>query len=649
MSGGIAGTVGTYLTSTFFMLVTMGILIFRAFASIKRKQSKRRCLILLFTIAMYVLFDALFIAVDMNPQKYSSFVFRAVAFVFYIVYCLVPYAWHLFVRNFVGNTYKKITFYIEWIPGILLLLLVLTNPFTHWLWSFEWKYSGSMGLVKYTYVRGNLFDFYSILNFFYYVEPVIDCIVAVIRKRFKEERYLIPAMLFSSIPLVSALVNAFVLPQYLIYPFNPFCMVSVALLSFFFMASTEASAIRDKQEKIVADALAGAQISEKKAIEANKVKTTFLSNVSHDIRTPMNAIINLTELARQETDINVIQGYLEKMSISGNFLLGLINDVLDMSKIESGELEFHRENLTRTEFLNTVDTVIMPLVKKKNIHFHPELNPGEYTISVDKLRFNQIFFNLLTNAVKFTPDGGDVWFEVHNMETKDNKLTIKFVVRDNGVGMTEEFQRHMFEPFAREHSGTGERIRGTGLGLSIVKSLIDAIGGTITCKSELGKGTEFTVMFDVDIVDRAELAPSERVFTEDKSMLNGMKILLVEDNEINTYVAKIILEKAGCVVSTAVNGAEAVDFVKNSEQGSIDAILMDVRMPVMDGIEATKRIRALEREDAKTVPIIAMTADAFDEEKKKTLESGMNYHLSKPVDAEKLCAVLTECMKNKKQ
>ena len=368
--------------------------------------------------------------------------------------------------------------------------------------------------------------------------------------------------------------------------------------------------------------------------------------MSHDIRTPMNAVINLTGLALKEDDPAVVREYLNKIQISGKFLLGLINDILDMSRIESGELVLNKERLTRTEFLDTVETVIRPLMEARHLHFHSELRPGEYTILVDKLRFNQIFFNLLSNSAKFTPEGGDVWFEVTNMEAENDKLHIRFVVRDNGIGMSEDFLEHLFEPFAREQSELSNEQQGTGLGLPIVKNLVDAMGGTISVKSELGKGTEFIVELFVDIDERRD-APVKPHESNEAPKLTGMKVLLVEDNEVNIYVAQIILENAGCIVTTAHNGLEALNTFAAAEENAFDTILMDVRMPVMDGIEATRAIRALERKDAAEIPIIAMTADAFDEERKRTLESGMNYHLAKPVDANRLYAVLGECMKKK--
>ena len=610
------------------MLIILLVLWIRCSSMIQLKSSRKSCLFLIELSAAYVLMDGVFIACDLM-EACPVIVFRAVVFLFYIVYVMLPFAWHRFARTFVGTSFHKRIRKLEYIPAAVLLLLVLITPFTGALWSI---------LEDCTYIRGPLFGFFSILNYFYYVEPMFDAIVIHIRKDEDKEHYFHQTVIISLMPLLAAAINNIVIPIYQIYPFQPFCSVVVALLAFFFIATRDAELMQERNQQTIQAALQQEQEATRRANEASKVKSTFLSNMSHDIRTPLNAVINLTEVAQGTDDISAIREYLDKIAVSGKFLLGLINDVLDMSRIESGELTLHKEELTRSEFLTTVDTVISPLMQARNLHFHTELRPGEYTISVDKLRFNQIFFNLLSNAAKFTPEGGDVWFEVDNLEVKDDRLKIRFAIRDNGIGMSESFQQHLFEPFAREQVKPSNARQGTGLGLSIVKSLVDAMDGTISVKSKLGEGTEFVVTFFVDIVSKSETPAAEP--QEENEALNGLRVLLVEDNEMNTYVARIILEKDGCIVTEAENGQAALDAFRASEPFSIDAILMDVRMPVMDGLEATKAIRALDRPDAASVPIIAMTADAFDEERKRTLEAGMNYHLSKPIDARKLYRVL---------
>ena len=377
-----------------------------------------------------------------------------------------------------------------------------------------------------------------------------------------------------------------------------------------------------------------------KAESAAQAKTEFLSRMSHDIRTPMNAIIGLTHLANDETKLPVVKEYLHKIDTSSKFLLGLINDILDMSKIENGDLTLKLDPLSKEEFVEYINTIIRPLTEAKNLTF--KLNMPTYIgkdIMVDRLRFNQIFFNLLSNAVKFTPEGGTVEFYTEKLPQINEKQGLRFVVKDNGVGMSEEFQKSLYTPFTQEKSFMSEKSRGTGLGLSIVKSLVDSMGGTITVQSSLGEGTQFTVDLYFDSVNYSKQQADAVVSTE---RLKGVKILLVEDNDINIYVAKLILEKVGCLVTVAKNGKEAVDIFAKSPLNSFNAILMDVRMPIMDGLQATKHIRAMHRADAVSTPIIAMTADAFAEEKKKTIDAGMNYHLAKPINPTLLYKILTE-------
>ena len=382
-----------------------------------------------------------------------------------------------------------------------------------------------------------------------------------------------------------------------------------------------------------------------KAEMAAQAKSEFLSRMSHDIRTPMNAIIGLTHLAREEEDVQVIKEYLHKIDSSSSFLLGLINDILDMSKIENGELTLKEDVFEKSEFEDSINTVIKPLMDEREIHFIFRLceNDDIDCIRVDRLRYSQIFFNLLSNAAKFTPTGGTVEFIVEMIEPEENSakgmVKLRHYIRDNGIGMSQEFLQHLYDPFSQERSKIGDSAKGTGLGLPIVKSLVEAMDGTISVTSQLGKGTEFIVDLSVS---RAESEHETELTELSEERLKGARILLVEDNDINIYVAQIILEKVGCQVSVARNGQEGIERFEQSEPNEIDAILMDVRMPIMDGIEATKQIRALNRPDAAKVPIIAMTADAFDDEKKKTLESGMDYHLSKPINPPFLYRVLAE-------
>ena len=396
--------------------------------------------------------------------------------------------------------------------------------------------------------------------------------------------------------------------------------------------------IREKNDEL--------KVVAKKAEQAAQAKTEFLSRMSHDIRTPMNAIIGLTHLAKNEDDIQVIKSYLNKVDTSSKFLLGLINDILDMSKIENGDMTLNESPFSCKEFEDSILTVIKPLIDERNINFVFRMGANTECILVDRLRFSQIFFNLLSNAAKFTPAGGTIEFISERIEPKETdepgKVGMRFYVRDTGIGMSEEFLKHMYDPFSQERSKIGDKTRGTGLGLPIVKSLVDAMHGTLSVKSELGKGTEFKIEL---YVTPAELPAKEQESNASDQNLNGSHILLVEDNEINAYVAKTILEQFSCAVDVASNGQEAVTQFKQSAESSYDVILMDVHMPVMDGIQATKLIRGMNRSDSATVPIIAMTADAFDKQKTETIDAGMNCHLPKPIEPDSLYKTLAKYIK----
>lgn len=378
------------------------------------------------------------------------------------------------------------------------------------------------------------------------------------------------------------------------------------------------------------------------AEQANGAKSEFLAHMSHDIRTPMNAIIGMTAIAKNECRDEQILDYLVKIENSGNFLLGLINDILDISKIESGNLQLKSELMCLEEFDSAIDTNIRPLMEKKHLRFRYDMGRSVKCIYTDSVRFNQIFFNILSNAVKYTPEGGEVAFTAKSMGRKDNVEWMRFSVRDTGVGMSREFLQHAFEPFVQESNRSlPQQWQGTGLGLSIVKKLVGMMGGRIEIHSEVGVGTE--VVIDLPLtVGEAEKKQEEHIPVGKLKDLSGRRVLLAEDNEINTFVARRILETQGIVVDHAENGKKAVEAMEKSPVDYYDAIIMDIRMPVMNGLEATMAIRKLNRSDAKRIPVIAMSANAYDEDMQKSLDAGMNAHLSKPIEPPVLLKTLRE-------
>lgn len=386
------------------------------------------------------------------------------------------------------------------------------------------------------------------------------------------------------------------------------------------------------------------------AENANKAKGTFLSNMSHDIRTPMNVIINMTQLALDESDDAAqVKYYLGKIKFMGRYLLGLINNILDVSKIESGKMELHCEPYTFHMFLDSLYTMIEPMCIEDKIKFVTECDENYPTIIVDATRFNQIFYNFLSNAVKYTPAGGTVKFKMENVVKTDDTLEWDSIISDTGIGMSEEFQKEMFDPFAQEETkqrGAVPKMNGTGLGLAIAKSFTELMGGHIKVDSKLGEGTKITVHMCCPLADEENM-PEEKTETTPCD-IGGMSLLLAEDHPLNAEIARRLLEKKGARVMWCENGRLAAEAFEKSRINEFDAVLMDIRMPIMDGYTATKAIRALARPDAKSVPIIAMTANAYESDRQASITAGMNAHISKPISPQILYDTLSSFYKNKK-
>lgn len=382
--------------------------------------------------------------------------------------------------------------------------------------------------------------------------------------------------------------------------------------------------------------------------DANRAKNDFLSQMSHDLRTPMNAIVGLSNLAKDELDdLSAMKKYIDNINEAGQFLLGLVNDCLDMEKLSAKKMKLNETPYIYPQFVNSVCTIIAPLCRKKNIKLIVDNLPEPYYVLIDHIRFEQIFINLLNNSVKYTPEGGTIELRVMGNEREGDCIHSHLMVKDNGIGMSEAFQTRMFLPFEQESPGGNQQDRGTGLGLPIVKNLVDLMGGKITVKSKQNVGTEFHVFFDMPVLKTDEVEDVRPASAADLQVLSGKRILICEDNQLNLEIARKLLEKKDVQVICAENGKVGVETFSTSEPGYIQAIIMDIRMPVMDGIEATKRIRALKRADAKTIPIVAMTANAFEEDVRATLDAGMNEHLGKPVDPNRLYSVLAELMEKR--
>ncbi len=383
------------------------------------------------------------------------------------------------------------------------------------------------------------------------------------------------------------------------------------------------------------------------ARSANEAKSKFLSRMSHDMRTPLNAIIGYSgEVLREGATEAQKDEFLDDIHYSGEYLLGIINDVLDMTKIESNKMVLHPEPYAWEEFRERMETVIRPLCVKKGIHFELTLlDDIQIPVMLDKVRFNQIFVNILSNAVKFTPAGGKIMLKAECLKKTKRLMDMSFSVADNGCGMSEEFLPHAFDSFSQEYEGQAmHKEQGTGLGLSIVKQLVELMGGTISVESRLSKGTTFTVQMPVALSDTQQVDHQQEF---PKNGLMGMQILLCEDHPMNSKMARRMLEKEGCSVDVAENGAIGVGMFKESLRHHYDAVLMDIQMPVMDGLQAARAIRALDREDAGTVPIIAMTANAFVEDRRDAIEAGMNAHIAKPIDTNEMYWTIYKYVSNR--
>ena len=399
---------------------------------------------------------------------------------------------------------------------------------------------------------------------------------------------------------------------------------------------TEVSQREQRQIEQLQEALVEAE-------KANTAKSEFVSRISHDIRTPISIISSMTRFAQEDcADKEKLTSDLRKIEASNAFLLSLINDVLDISKIDSGKIELHPTPYLYADYISNIRNMFDPLCKQKQISFVIDDTPSSALISVDKTRLNQITLNLISNAVKYTPEGGTVTFTSKSVSKGDGTAECTIRVRDTGIGMSKEFQKTMFEPFTQEYNNPGrdKAIVGTGLGLSIVKKIIDLMDGTITVQSELGKGTDICVLIPVTEVKENQLALEGNEKSEATEAPLSGTLLLAEDNVLNTEIAERILETLGFTTMHAENGQKAVELFAAQKPGTFKAVLMDIQMPVINGYEATTAIRALPRDDAQTVPIIAMTADAFSAAVEHSKTVGMNDYVTKPIDPDMLRSVL---------
>ena len=401
---------------------------------------------------------------------------------------------------------------------------------------------------------------------------------------------------------------------------------------------------RKQREKLYTEEI---RKSAEKARKANEAKTRFLFNMSHDIRTPMNAIVGFSGLLEKSIhDEKKSLDYIKKIRVSSDILLTIINQVLEMARIESGKITLSSESVNIREMVDAMNTVFESSLTKKSLEYQCSLNVVHDQILCDKTKMEEIILNVVSNSIKYTNPHGKITVSIDELDSEDEKnANYKVVVEDNGIGMSQDYLPHIFEEFSREHTSTETRVAGTGLGLPIVKSLVDRMGGTIEVESEEGKGTRFIMKFSFPVSLENQVREKEKQNIPDiTEKLEGKRILLAEDNELNAEIAETVLEETGIKVKHVEDGIQCIEELKKMPEKYYDVILMDVQMPNMDGYTATQRIRDLDDSRAE-IPIIAMTANAYDEDRRKAQEAGMDGFLAKPLDVDEMMRLLAQIIK----
>lgn len=624
--------VANYLTGTAFMLIVLLILFIKICNDMKQEKIKRMYQILDVVVALYVLLDAMFAASLLLGLK-QILVLRLIVFLFFIVYVITPFVWQLFVRSYVEAPHGRLFWILEKIPLILLLAMVFISLQNGYVW--EISESGE-------YMRGRGFQLFTAMNLFYYLEAFGNGIYILHKKMYRKDHYLLQSLLLSTVPLMAILVNTYLIPLQMTYPFQPFCLVLGTLFAYLFMADRQKTLLEEQHNASLNQALELEKEASRKAVEAGKVKSVFLANMSHDIRTPINAILGFADIIDHHPDDEArVRDSVMKIKSSGHVLLNLINDVLDLSKIENDKLQLKEAPADLNELEEGFRELFRPAMMQGELEFEIQRSVLHPYVLCDEGKLQRILVNIINNAVKFTPKGGRIVLSVSERPVGNNRGIYEFLVRDTGIGISKEFQAHIFEAFEQEQSSMISNTSGAGLGLSIVKKLADLMKGTIEIDSAPGEGTAIKISFP--FFRTQEKADSRN--EEDSPAatdLSGMRILLAEDNELNREIALAILEEKGAEVTCAVNGKEALDRFADSPEGFYDVILMDIMMPVMDGLQATREIRARKRPDAQAIPIFAMTANAFQEDIRKSKEAGITEHFSKPLDYEMLVRKIRE-------
>lgn len=544
---------------------------------------------------------------------------------FMIAETFVTYEWFVFFEH-VQDSFlikSKLVRLFGIVPLVLITALSIASWWTHWLF-----YADDAGV----YHRGTLFALQIVFPYTYVVVTLVSAVAYSITRKEKRSAVimtiaLIPALICSVLQVIAG--GSYILAGLTlsaIFVYMELCMEDIR--------KVEKLAMLEKSKRELEEALDMAN-------KANSAKTVFLNSMSHDIRTPMNAIIGFTDLLGENLgDEKKARDYIGKIKSSSDYLLSLINNVLEMARIESGRSDLDERDISVEKSLDAVYWIFEAQMKEKHIDFIWDVNVKHNNIKCDVVKLKEILMNIINNAYKYSLPGDSVAVRIEEIPCdRDGYARIQTTVKDTGIGMSEEFLEHIFEDFTRAQTSTESGQFGTGLGMAIVKKIVDLMGGTIDVQSKQGVGTTFTVTLEHKI---AEIAAENREVvksTEDYSF-RGKRILLVEDNDLNAEIAQTILAGTGMTVDRACDGIQCVDVLKGSEPGYYDMVLMDIQMPNMDGYEATRIIRQFEDKRLSEIPIIAMTANAFAEDRKQAFDAGMNGHIAKPINAEDLKTTL---------
>lgn len=622
-----------YAEINVFAILIIGMIFWKLMAMKNKPQEYRLFALLLVGAVIFFCMDGMWALIEAGYIRAGYTVSYLINLIYFIIAGILPFAWLVYtVRTGANSRFgKRWMNVILAVPLLVFLCLLLTNYWGNWIF-----YIDEAG----KYNRGKLFFLQPLCSYGYFTIPAVRTVIAFCKDGFKNKKVNQSIISFVFVPLIFGILQ-------FVFDGSPWLCIGITIavlqLYLYTLAVDEMNHERQYQE-LLKKKNADLQDALLRAEAANKSKSTFLNSMSHDIRTPMNAILGFARIAKENAgDEEKVEDCLEKVLSSGDYLLHLINEVLDMARIESGKVSIDEKPVSLRETVTYLESLFQISMKQKNLDFEVEMNLQEEYVYVDELRLNQICMNLLSNAQKYTHAGGHVWFTCTQLgEKTGDKADYLFSVRDTGMGMSKSFQENLFGAFEREKRAEIGQIQGSGLGLAITKHIVDLMGGRIEVESEQGKGTEMRVYLSLQLDEEARVKNTRRELS--KMDFTGKRILLAEDNELNSEIAHTLLGEVGFVVEVAPDGAEAVQMLLSSEPGYFDLVLMDIQMPNMNGYQATTAIRSCGKKEYENIPIVAMTANAFEEDRRKAFDCGMNEHIAKPVDVEKLISVLKEIL-----